>query len=246
VASRAKSTFLANMSHELRTPLNAIIGFSEMLLGGHVGALPAKQRDYVESVHDSGAHLLTVINDILDLAKIEAGKFELRWIEPVEPTELAQGCADLLREHARARNVEIAVDLQPTLPIIEVDIARIRQILLNLLDNAIKFSPAGAEVRLTVREGDEDMIEFVVEDSGPGMSAAEAQIALQPFGQVEDDLTRSHNGTGLGLPLAQRLAELHGGSLQIDSHKGNGARVIVRLPQASGLHVSPRKLEAAD
>jgi signal transduction histidine kinase len=246
VASRAKSTFLANMSHELRTPLNAIIGFSEMLLGGHVGALPAKQREYVESVHDSGAHLLTVINDILDLAKIEAGKFELRWMEPVEPTELAQGCADLLREHARARNVEIAVDLQPTLPIIEVDIARIRQILLNLLDNAIKFSPAGAEVRLTVREGDEDMIEFVVEDSGPGMSAAEAQIALQPFGQVEDDLTRSHNGTGLGLPLAQRLAELHGGSLQIDSHKGNGARVIVRLPQASGLHVSPRKLEAAD
>src|SRR5690242_20740980 len=141
-----------------------------------------KQREYVESVHDSGAHLLTVINDILDLAKIEAGKFELRWMEPVEPTELAQGCADLLREHARARNVEIAVDLQPTLPIIEVDIARIRQILLNLLDNAFKFSPAGAEVRLTVRERDEDMIEFVVEDSGPGMSAAEAQIALQPFG----------------------------------------------------------------
>ena len=244
-ANRAKSAFLANMSHELRTPLNAIIGFSEMLLGGHVGALPEKQREYVESVHDSGAHLLTVINDILDLAKIEAGKFELRWMEPVAPTELAQSCAELLREHARARNVEISVELQPRLPTIEVDVARIRQILLNLLDNAIKFSPAGAEIRLMVREGGKGMVEFVVEDGGPGMSTDEAQIALQPFGQVEDDLTRSHNGTGLGLPLAQRLAELHGGSLQIDSRKGNGTRVVVSLPRASGPLASPQRLEAA-
>ena len=161
VASRAKSTFLANMSHELRTPLNAIIGFSEMLLGGHVGALPEKQREYVESVHDGGAHLLTVINDILDLAKIEAGKFELRWMELVQPTELAQACVDLLREHARTRNVEISVDLEPQLPPVEVDVARIRQILLNLLDNAIKFSPTGAEVRLTVRHAGEGMVELL-------------------------------------------------------------------------------------
>jgi signal transduction histidine kinase len=244
-ANRAKSSFLANMSHELRTPLNAIIGFSEMLLGGHAGALADKQREYVESVHDSGAHLLTVINDILDLAKIEAGKFELRWMEVVEPLELARGCADLLREHARTRNVEIAVDLEAALPPIEVDVARIRQILLNLLDNAIKFSPPGAEVGLTVRQAGDGMVEFVVEDSGPGMSAGEAQIALQPFGQVEDDLTRSHNGTGLGLPLAQRLAELHGGSLEIDSRKGNGTRVVVRLPPARSVQALPQMLDAA-
>ena len=233
VANRAKSTFLANMSHELRTPLNAIIGFSEMLLGGHVGPLGDKQREYVDSVRESGGHLLTVINDILDLAKIEAGKFELRWLERVDPAALAQSCADLLREQVRGRNVEFSVELQPELPPIEADVARIRQILLNLLDNAIKFSPLGGEVSLSVRQAGEEMVEFAIADNGPGMSAEEARIALQPFGQIEDGLTRSHNGTGLGLPLAERLTELHGGTLTIDSGKGRGTRVVVRLPRAS-------------
>ena len=231
-ANRAKSAFLANMSHELRTPLNAIIGFSEMLVGGHVGALPPKQREYVQSVRESGAHLLTVINDILDLAKIEAGHFELRLIERVRPDDLARGCADLLSENARAREIELLVDMQPALPEIDADAARVRQILINLLDNAVKFSPAGGEVSLTVRRAGEGMVEFVVADNGPGMSRDEARTALQPFGQVEDGLTRSHNGTGLGLPLAQRLAEIHGGSLRIDSEKGAGTHVVVRLPEA--------------
>jgi len=233
------------MSHELRTPLNAIIGFSEMLIGGHVGALPPKQREYVDSVRESGAHLLTVINDILDLAKIEAGRFELRRLEPVHPADLARGCAELLRENARARSVELSVDPQPMLPPLEADAARVRQILFNLLDNAIKFSPINGKVGLTIRSVGDGMVEFVVADNGPGMSKNEARKALQPFGQVEEGLTRSHNGTGLGLPLALRLAEIHGGTLRIDSEKGYGTCVIVRLPQASTREPAPDTFEAA-
>jgi two-component system, cell cycle sensor histidine kinase PleC len=244
-ANRAKSTFLANMSHELRTPLNAIIGFSEMLMGGHVGALSPKHQEYVESVRESGNHLLTVINDILDLAKIEAGHFELRRIERVRPAELARRCTELLRETARAREIRLSLDLRPALPPIEADAARVRQILINLLDNAIKFSPEGDEVSLTVRQTEEGMVEFAVADHGPGMSAGEARIALQPFGQVEDGLTRSHNGTGLGLPLAQRLAEIHGGSLRIDSEKGHGTRVVVRLPEAGAQQLQQPIFETA-
>jgi len=244
-ANRAKSAFLANMSHELRTPLNAIIGFSEMLMGGHAGALPPKQREYLESVRDSGAHLLTVINDILDLAKIEAGHFELRLIEQVRPDDLARSCADLLRETARARDIELLVDMQPALPEIDADAARVRQIMLNLLDNAIKFSPDGGKVSLTVWQAGEGMVEFVIVDDGPGMSPDEARTALQPFGQIEDGLTRSHNGTGLGLPLAQRLSEIHGGSLRIDSEKGTGTRVVVRLPEAAAQGPAQQVFEIA-
>jgi signal transduction histidine kinase len=233
------------MSHELRTPLNAIIGFSEMLVGGHVGALPPKQREYVESVRESGAHLLTVINDILDLAKIEAGHFELRLIEQLRPDDLARSCVDLLRENARAREIELLVDLQPGLPEIDADAARVRQILINLLDNAIKFSPVRGEVGLSVRQAGDGMVEFVVADNGPGMSRDEVQTALQPFGQVEDGLTRSHNGTGLGLPLAQRLAEIHGGSLRIDSKKGAGTRVVVLLPKAAAQGTAQEVFEIA-
>ncbi|MBV9965894.1 MAG: hypothetical protein JO008_09365, partial [Alphaproteobacteria bacterium] len=140
-ASRAKSTFLANMSHELRTPLNAILGFSEMLIGNHGGILRPKQRDYIESIHQSGSHLLTVINDILDLAKIEAGRFELRRIDRLSPEELARECVELLYERAAPRRLALALDLEGPVPPISADAGRIKQILLNLLDNAVKFSP---------------------------------------------------------------------------------------------------------
>jgi signal transduction histidine kinase len=242
-ASRAKSTFLANMSHELRTPLNAIIGFSEMLMGGHAGILPPNQREYVEGVHQSGEHLLTVINDVLDLAKIEAGRFELRRIDQLRPGDLAQRCVDLLRERAERRMVRISLQLKSALPPISADAARVKQILFNLLDNAIKFSPAGGIVTLTVRGADAGAVEFIVADNGSGMAAEEAQIALQPFGQVDDGLTRCHEGAGLGLPLAERLAEIHGGSLRIESEKGRGTRVIVRLPQARGVDAAKHSLE---
>jgi signal transduction histidine kinase len=242
-ASRAKSTFLANMSHELRTPLNAILGFSEMLIGGNAGILQRKQHEYIENIHQSGAHLLTVITDVLDLAKIEAGRFELRRIERLRPENVARNCVDLQREHAAARMVEIALDMKPPVPPIGADAGRIKQILLNLLDNAIKFSPAGGTVTLTVREADAGIVEFIVADNGPGMAAEELTVALQPFSQVDDRLARSHEGSGLGLPLAERLAEVHGGSLRIESKKGHGTRVIVRLPQAGSLGPGERPVE---
>ncbi|MBV9153297.1 MAG: hypothetical protein JO204_16150, partial [Alphaproteobacteria bacterium] len=221
-ASRAKSTFLANMSHELRTPLNAILGFSEMLIGNHGGILRPKQRDYIESIHQSGSHLLTVINDILDLAKIEAGRFELRRIDRLSPEKLARECVELLYERAAARRLALALDLEGPVPPISADAGRIKQILLNLLDNAVKFSPPGETVRLTVRAEDANTVAFIVADNGPGMSADEILLARQPFSQVDNRLARSHEGSGLGLPLAERLAEVHGGSLQIDSEKGHG------------------------
>ncbi|MBV9015991.1 MAG: hypothetical protein JO058_10075 [Alphaproteobacteria bacterium] len=244
-ASRAKSTFLANMSHELRTPLNAILGFSEMLIGNHGGILRPKQRDYIESIHQSGSHLLTVINDILDLAKIEAGRFELRRIDRLSPEKLARECVELLYERAAARRLALALDLEGPVPPISADAGRIKQILLNLLDNAVKFSPPGETVRLTVRAEDANTVAFIVADNGPGMSADEILLARQPFSQVDNRLARSHEGSGLGLPLAERLAEVHGGSLQIDSEKGHGTRVIVRLPQARAIQAASPRFETA-
>jgi len=234
------------MSHELRTPLNAIIGFSEMLLGP-LGMSQRKQREYVDGIHQSGTHLLTVINDILDLAKIEAGRFELRWIDRLSPAEVARECVELLREHAVVREVEMTVETERALPPISADAGRIKQILLNLLDNAIKFSPVGGTVTLNVRAAEQEFVEFVISDNGPGMTAEEILIARQPFRQVDNRLARSHEGTGLGLPLAERLAEVHGGSLRIESEKGHGTRVIVRLPQALGSDmVSPQLEEVVD
>jgi len=244
-ASRAKSTFLANMSHELRTPLNAILGFSEMMMGNHGGILRPKQRDYAESIHLSGAHLLTVINDILDLAKIEAGRFELRRIDRLWPDEVARECVELLRERAAARQVAIALDLEMPVSPINADAGRVKQILLNLLDNAIKFSPAGETVTLTVRDADANTVALTVADHGPGMTTEEILVARQPFSQVDNRLARSHKGSGLGLPLAERLAEVHGGSLQIESEKGRGTRVIVRLPRGHGLDTASPLRETA-
>jgi signal transduction histidine kinase len=246
-ASRAKSTFLANMSHELRTPLNAIIGFSEMLLDTALRMSQRKQREYVDGIHQSGTHLLTVINDILDLAKIEAGRFELRRVDRLFPAEVARECVELLREHAAAREVEVTLESEAALPPISADAGRIKQILLNLLDNAIKFSPDGGAVTLNVRAAELEFVEFVISDNGPGMTAEEILVALQPFSQVDNRLARAHEGSGLGLPLAERLAEVHGGSLRIESEKGHGTRVIVRLPQALGFDmVSPQLEEVAD
>jgi two-component system, cell cycle sensor histidine kinase PleC len=219
------------MSHELRTPLNAILGFSEMLMGNHGGILRPKQRDYAESIHRSGTHLLTVINDILDLAKIEAGRFELRRIDRLWPDEVARECVELLRERAAARQVAIGLDVEMPVSPINADAGRVKQILLNLLDNAIKFSPAGETVTLTVHDADANTVALIVADHGPGMTTEEILVARQPFSQVDNRLARSHEGSGLGLPLAERLAEVHGGSLQIESEKGRGTRVIVRLPQ---------------
>jgi signal transduction histidine kinase len=228
-ANSAKSQFLANVSHELRTPLNAIIGFAEMMELGMVGALDPRQTENVHIIRLSGEHLHRVINDILDLAKVDAGKLDLYPECNVDPRAIVDACVALVKERVKEGRLSLSVELDPGLPLIVADTLRLKQILLNLLSNAIKFTDAGGSVVIAVRALDGE-ITFGVRDTGAGMTADEIEIASEPFGQVDGGLGRRHEGTGLGLPLARRLAELHGGRLDIESEKSRGTTVTVTLP----------------
>ena len=230
-ASRAKSEFLANTSHELRTPLNAVIGYADLLASGIAGPLAPKQADYVGFIHQSGQHLLQIISDILDLAKVEAGRLELH-DDIAAPRALVESCASLVAERIEIGGLRLAVDCPAGLPRIRVDPARLKQALVNLLANAAKFTPRGGLIGLAVRCTAPGGIAFTVSDTGPGMTEAEIARAFETFGQVDGSLARRHDGTGLGLPLARRLTELHGGTLDIDSAKGRGTAVIITLPPA--------------
>jgi PAS domain S-box-containing protein len=229
-ANLAKSQFLANVSHELRTPLNAIIGFSEMLEQGLTGPLRPKQTEYIALVHQSGRHLLNVINDILDLARIDAEKFELREEGDVDPREIIDASISLTKAGATDGGVRLSSEIDQDLQPLVADPTRLKQILLNLISNAIKFTDPGGSVIVSASATIDGGIAFEVRDTGVGMTPDEIEIALQPFGQVDVRLARSHEGTGLGLPLARRLAELHGGSLRVESEKGRGTTVTVLLP----------------
>ncbi len=229
-ANRAKSQFLANMSHELRTPLNAVLGFSEMLAQRLVGPLGEKQVEYVDIIYRSGSHLHDIINDILDLAKVDAGKLDLNLEDGVDSCAIINTCVALMKERANAGELRLSVNIEPGLLGIVADPMRLKQILLNLLSNAVKFTEPGGSVVITVRQPGPDTIAFEVRDTGVGMSEAEIKIALEPFGQVDAGFSRRHEGTGLGLPLASRLAELHGGSFQIGSRKGHGTTATLTLP----------------
>ncbi|MEO5336291.1 MAG: ATP-binding protein [Magnetospirillum sp. WYHS-4] len=232
LANRAKTEFLANMSHELRTPLNAIIGFSEMMLTEVFGPLGhAQYSDYALDVHNSGRHLLEIINDILDVSKIEVGQMEL-YLESVQAAALAEASLRLVRERAHRGDVALRSEIASDLPAIAVDQRRIKQVLLNLLSNAIKFTPQGGQVRLESYR-DKESVVFAVVDTGIGMTESEVAVALRPFGQVDSQLARKYEGTGLGLPLAKSLVELHGGSLTVISRKNVGTTVTVRLPVTS-------------
>jgi PAS domain S-box-containing protein len=249
-ASRVKSEFLANMSHELRTPLNAIIGFSEMLEQQAFGPLgDARNNEYIGDILHSGRHLLAIVNDILDLAKIEAGHMELRF-EEVDPIDIAESCKRLVAAQAEAAEVTLALDVDDA-PLLRADPKRIRQVLLNLLSNAVKFTPAGGTVSLTIREegaqrGGPSMAVITVADTGIGMSEDEVKIALQPFGQVDSSRARRHEGTGLGLPLARRLVELHDGAFDIASVPGEGTTATLRLPALAGAEVELAPARAAE
>ena len=230
-ADRAKSEFLANMSHELRTPLNAIIGFSEALSLGIAGGLSAKQQGYVCDIHRSGMHLLDLINDVLDLSRIDAGQLPLG-MKTVDVNEIVSACQKLIAGRADASRVRLEVAPAACLPPIVADPLRLKQVLLNLLSNAIKFTPAAGRVELsTLHAG--DGVSITIADTGIGMDAADIPLALEPFRQVDGSLSRRHEGAGLGLPLAKRLTEMHGGSLEITSVLGQGTRVVVRLPPNS-------------
>ncbi|HTZ36489.1 MAG TPA: ATP-binding protein [Stellaceae bacterium] len=231
-ASVAKSQFLANMSHELRTPLNAIIGFAELLELGLAGPLSSRQTENIRIIRHSGDHLHRVINDILDLAKVDAGKLELREEVGIDPRQIIAGCLELIKERVERGELKLSQKVAPHLPPLVADSTRLKQILLNLLSNAVKFTAPGGSIVVSGYRTRGGGVAFEVRDSGGGMTAAEIAIALEPFGQIDGGLSRRYEGTGLGLPLARRLVELHGGTLRIRSAKGRGTRVTVLLPAA--------------
>jgi PAS domain S-box-containing protein len=236
LANRAKTEFLANMSHELRTPLNAVIGFSEIMKGEMLGPIDNIQyRDYCQDIHHSGIHLLNVINDILDISKIEAGKLDL-YDEEFDPVEAIQSCMRLINERARNNNIDLSLLLPGKLPQIRADERKLKQILLNLLSNAVKFTPNGGRVSVEAAADPYVGFRISVSDNGIGIAHEDLTRVMTPFAQVESALTRKFDGTGLGLPLAKSLAELHGGTLNLKSAVGSGTTVTVQFP--------PRRLVA--
>jgi len=228
-ANRTKSAFLANMSHELRTPLNAIIGFSEILRGEMFGALGnPKYRDYAQDIHASGRHLLDLINNILDHAKIEAGQIQLQESDLSVP-HVVDDCVRLMRDRAAAARVDVRTNVAPTLPPLLADELRLRQIVLNLLSNAIKFTPSEGEVSLSAALDANGWLHLVIADTGIGIAPADIPLALAPFGQVNRN-AREQEGTGLGLPLTKELVEMHGGTFSIASTVGTGTTIDIAFP----------------
>jgi signal transduction histidine kinase len=232
LANRCKSEFLANMSHELRTPLNAIIGFSDVLQHERFGPLGnAKYAGYAADINASGMHLLDLINDVLDMSKIEAGKFDLHE-EEVSLQEVLMSSLSMVRERARQRGLTLLADLDRHGGdvVVWADARATKQILLNILSNAVKFSPEGGSVTATVATTSAGETALEIRDEGIGMSPAELERALEPFGQAQSVTTRHYGGTGLGLPITRRLIELHGGRLEIDTRPGAGTSVRIVFP----------------
>jgi signal transduction histidine kinase len=228
VADRAKSEFLANMSHELRTPLNAIIGFSEMIKADDERRR-AQYPEYAGYIYEAGVHLLGIVNDILDLARIEAGKKIELTDEVVGLDEIVHSTLTTLRPLADSKPVALSCDLQPGVDV-SVDRTRFKQILLNILGNAVKFTEAGGEVSITAHIEDGGELSLLIRDTGIGIAAADLRKVLEPFEMVENPLTRSNAGTGLGLPIARAFTERHGGTLTLDSTPGIGTTVRLQLP----------------
>jgi signal transduction histidine kinase len=226
LASKHKSEFLATMSHELRTPLNAIIGFSQVLKEQMYGDLNAKQADYVDDVLSSGQHLLTLINDILDLAKVEAGRMELQRTTFALPGVL-ENAMSLVRERAIRQGVGLSAAIDPSVGLLDGDERKVKQILFNLLSNAVKFTPGGGQVTLTAKVV-QDEVEISVRDTGIGISTEDQVRIFEEFYQVGP--AKTQEGTGLGLALTRRLVELHHGRLSVDSEPGIGSTFTVTLP----------------
>ena len=230
MANHAKSEFLANMSHELRTPLNAIIGFSEIIAHELFGPLGnEKYRDYMKDIHQSSLHLLSIINDVLDMSKIEAGKLELSK-EPLNIRHLIGEVIRMMRERADSRGVGLVTKLSDEEVEIWANERSMKQIFLNLLSNAIKFSRDGGEVCIRVISDEPGLAVVEFEDHGIGMNEEELERALQPFGQAKPSTTRNYGGTGLGLPITKGLIEAHGGKLAIESRAGQGTIARISLP----------------
>ncbi|WP_169569115.1 PAS-domain containing protein [Sneathiella limimaris] len=229
-AAQLKGTFLANMSHELRTPLNAIIGFSEVIKNQYYGEVGSeKYIEYASDINASGVHLLDLINEILDLSKIESGNQEI-YEETLDLFSLVEDCRRLMEPQREKADVEITSKLSSVLPNVVADSKMIKQVMINLLSNAVKFTPKGGQITISSlieRNGD---LAISVEDTGIGIRKDDIEKALTPFMQVDSEFNRKYQGTGLGLPLSKNLMELHGGSLHIDSQFGSGTTVTIRIP----------------
>ena len=229
-ASRTKSEFLANMSHELRTPLNAIIGFAQMIEAQMLGPLNIpRYREYAVDIAASGGHLLQLINDILDLSKVEAGKLELH-IEPVDIVDMILRCERIMAPRVQGAGLALSVTPEGDIPPIAADELRVKQIVINLISNAVKFTPRGGRVTVRVKCWPDGFLRIAVADTGVGMSKEEIPIALERFRQVDGSHTRKVGGTGLGLPITKALVEQHGGRLDIESAPGKGTTVTASLP----------------
>ena len=246
-ASQAKSEFLANMSHELRTPLNAINGFSEIMAGEMYGPVgDARYRDYARDILSSGQHLLALINDILDMSKIEAGKLSMRF-EPVCLEELAEEALRLVRNRAEAAGLSLVLDFVE-LPDVDADYRAIKQVLLNLLSNAIKFTPRGGRVSVRAEWREDALAERVkisVQDTGIGISSRDLARLARPFEQVESQHSKTTQGTGLGLALTKSLVEMHGGILDLRSTPGQGTVASFALPVRQGAATAESGVQAA-
>lgn len=231
MADRTKSEFLANMSHELRTPLNAIIGFSDLIAQEALGPIGnPKYREYVGDINGAGNHLLTIISDILDLAKIEAGEAELQE-RLIDVAHVVAGCVRMVQSRADGGGVAIELNLADSIPPMQADEVKLKQILLNLMTNAVKFTPPGGKITVKAWLSEHDGIVLQVIDTGIGIAMNDIPKVLAPFGQGESALARSHEGTGLGLPLTKRLIELHSGSMNLQSEASEGTTITVRFPR---------------
>ena len=229
-ANKSRSEFLAMMSHELRTPLNAVIGYSEIIKEETFGPVGSpKYREYVCDINDSGRHLLNIINDILDLSKLETGRLELLEVD-VDVVAAVNASVRLIRERASSGDVALELDCGKELPTLRADERKLKQIFVSLLSNAVKFTDPGGKVTLSAWCRPESGYVLQVADTGIGMALEDIPKALAPFGQIDSDLNRRYEGTGIGLPLTKALVEMHSGSIDVQSKIGVGTTVTIRFP----------------
>ena len=231
LANSESLSFIATMNHELRTPLNAILGFSEILSNAEVKNPPKELvAEYASYINDSANHLLAIVNGILEISKIQSGKL-LLCIEAVSLQEVIKTCITMLSGVARDARISVECNIGENLPLIRADPVKLRQIILNILGNAIKFTPEEGYISVVCMNHDEDHIKIVITDSGEGIPADLIHVALEPFRQIETGLNRKYDGTGLGLPIAKALCEAHNGSLKIESALHRGTEVTISLPK---------------